>query len=376
LAGIVVVAPCAGGGPDGDDRPEAPSDRFPNSPLPRDPHMDQTSLDLAADPKAPAKSREGVFANQWALYIGVVLIAAFASYAYWLKTRSIFACQAKGYSAERYLAYCGGANYADFEHGAFYYNLEPPALEYASNADVLVLGNSRLQVALSNDDAANWFKSAAAKYYVMGFSYNENMVFVQDLLRKMKPRASVFIINVDDFFDRRETEAAKSILHDAGAEGRYEAKRSSQSWHEAICGRFPRLCGQKFVIFRSRETGAYYKIPHDEPIYPQNAASYDQTVDQAGVSDSTARAIGFLKEFAKGKCVILTDVPYPETKIGSAEAIAAGVGLPLVAPKLDGLHTSDGYHLDRPSADRWTKAFFEAAGPEIRTCLEKHGLGS
>jgi hypothetical protein len=66
----------------------------------------------------------------------------------------------------------------------------------------------------------------------------------------------------------------------------------------------------------------------------------------------------------------------PVTKTGNAEAIAAGVGLPLIAPDLDGLNTSDGYHLDRPSAERWSKAFLEAEGPEIRSCLEKHGAGS
>ena len=84
------------------------------------------------------------------------------------------------------------------------------------------------------------------------------------------------------------------------------------------------------------------------------------------VKDSTALAIEFLKQFAKGKCVILTDVPYPETKIGNAEAIAAGAGLPLVVPpELEGLNTTDGYHLDRVSADRWSKAFLEAAGPKF-----------
>ena len=64
-------------------------------------------------------------------------------------------------------------------------------------------------------------------------------------------------------------------------------------------------------------------------------------------------------------------LPIRETKIGDAAAIASGAGLPLVAPELDGLNTSDGYHLDRPSADRWARAFLEAAGPEIRSCLEK-----
>ena len=141
--------------------------------------------------------------------------------------------------------------------------------------------------------------------------------------------------------------------------------------HRRICGTFPALCGQRFVIFRSRETGAYYRIPHNEPVYPQNAVSYDRKVDQAEVNDSTARAIDFLKQFAKGRCVILTNAPYPETKVGDASAIASGAGLPLVSPELDGLNTSDGYHLDRPSADRWARAFLEAAGPEIRSCLEK-----
>jgi hypothetical protein len=314
--------------------------------------MERTALDLPAIPKTLAKPREGLFANQWALYIGIVLLAVLASYAYWLKTRSIFACQAQGYSADRYLAYCGGGNYADFEHGAFYFNLEPPALDNARDADVLVL---------------------AARYYLLAFSYNENMNFTEELLRRVNPRASVFIINVDDFFDRRETAAAKSILRDPDAQNRYQWKHFSQALHQRICGTLPMLCGQRFVIFRSRETGAYYRIPHAEPVSPQNAVSYERKVDQAEVSDSTARAIDFLKQFAKGRCVILTNTPYPETKIGDAAAIASGTGLPLVAPELDGLNTADGYHLDRPSADRWARAFLEAAGPEIRSCLETHG---
>ena len=197
------------------------------------------------------------------------------------------------------------------------------------------------------------------------------MVFTEDLLQRMNPRAGVYIINVDDFFQRRETAAAKTILHDPDARNRYEWKRFSQSLHRPICGAFPRLCGGKYAIFRSRETGAYYRIPGDERVVAKNAISYDPWVDDATVKDSTALAIDFLKRFAQGRCVILTNVPYPETRSGDAEAIAAGAGLRLVSPKLDGLNTTDGYHLDRASADRWSKAFLEAAGPEIRSCLEK-----
>ena len=93
--------------------------------------------------------------------------------------------------------------------------------------------------------------------------------------------------------------------------------------------------------------------------------------------ESTALAVDFLKRFAGGKCVILTNVPYPGTNMGYAKAIAEGAGLPLIAPEnLEGLSKSDGYHLDRVSADRWAQAFWQAAGPEIRTCIDKHGAAS
>jgi len=172
---------------------------------------------------------------------------------------------------------------------------EHPALrniyEQAANADVLVLGNSRIQIALSNQPTEDWFAAAKARYYLMGFSYDENVAYVGELLRKMQPRASVFIINVDDFFRSGETVAAKAILHDPDAENRYEWKRFAQKLHRPICETFGVLCGKRYAIFRSRETGAYYRIPHDEPVFPQNAVSYDQNVDPALVKDGAALAI-------------------------------------------------------------------------------------
>jgi hypothetical protein len=58
-----------------------------------------------------------------------------------------------------------------------------------------------------------------------------------------------------------------------------------------------------------------------------------------------------------------------ETQTKAASAIAAALGLELIAPELEGLQTFDGSHLDPPSAERWSRAFFQAAGPKIRQCL-------
>ena len=153
----------------------------------------------------------------------------------------------------------------------------------------------------------------------MGFSYGENMSFAEVLLRKMHPQASVYVIDIDNFFDPTETPPAKTVLYDPQARSRYEGKRF---WQEVSIGSarlFRRLCGSKTVTFRSRETGVYDMEGAPRDIVP---VSVDETVSRDEVDRDTAAAIGFLKEFTQGKCVILTLVPHVGTKVGNANAIA------------------------------------------------------
>jgi hypothetical protein len=335
--------------------------------------MERTALNLSLAPQTLAKPRASVFASHLTLYISIVLVAALASYAVWARTRSIFACPASGYTADRYIAYCNGANYADYEHGAFWFGLEP-ALDFAAKADVLFLGNSRMQKAFSTKATADWFSADSARYYLMGFSYGDNMSFAEVLLRKMHPQASVYVIDIDNFFDPTETPPAKTVLYDPQARSRYEGKRFWQEVQHRVCKTFPRLCGSKTVTFRSRETGVYDMEGAPRNIVP---VSVVETVSRDEVDRDTAAAIGFLKEFTQGKCVILTLVPHVGTKVGDANAIASGLGMKLVTPDaIEGLQTIDGSHLDGPSAERWSQAFFQAAGPKIRSCIEKHGAAS
>jgi hypothetical protein len=317
-----------------------------------------------------AKLREGLFASRPATYICVILAVTLAVSAYKFRTESIFSCQATGYSSDRYIANCEGAGYGDYEHGAFGFDLEPSAQNFARNADVMFLGNSRLQIALSTDETADWFAALSARYYLLGFTFSENVTFVEGLLRRIRPKASVYVIDVDDFFERTETPPAKVILHDPEARNRYEAKRLWQRVHERICKPFPALCGDHLAYFRSRETGAYTKRSGKQKAAP---VSYDQVVNQDVVNSNTAAAVNFLSHLpVNGKCVILTMVPTVGTKIGNVSAIATALGENLITPDIPaGLQTFDGSHLDQPSAERWSKAFFQAAGSKIRSCLEE-----
>jgi hypothetical protein len=338
--------------------------------------MTNIPLGLPMFSKTRNKAWIGLFAIRPTTYIVVVLLTLFGAYVYKLRKETIFACQASLYSSDRYIASCNGTHYADYEHGAFAFDLEPKAENFARNADVLFLGNSRLQFAFSNSETADWFSGASARYYLLGFTYYENVLFAEELLPKIRPRAKVYVVNVDDFFDRTETAPVKTILHDPAARNWYETKRLLQLIHNPFCKIFSVVCGREFAIFRSRETGAYYTEGWTQ-LQKITPVSYDDVVSQNVIDRNTNGAIDFLKRFARDKCVILTLVPSPGTKIGEADAIAKGLGMKLVTPRnLKGLQTWDGYHLDQPSAERWSQAFFQAAGPEIRSCLGEQGASS
>jgi len=315
------------------------------------------------------KKREGLFASRRTTYICVILGAIIAASAYKLRTQTIFACQATFYNSDRYIAYCNGSRYADYEHGAFWFDLEPAAQIFAKNADVLFLGNSRLQIAFSTAATADWFLAASARYYLLGFSYYENAVFAEKLLSRIQPKARVYVINVEDFFDRSETPLARVVMHDPESRNRYVAKRLWQRVHERVCKTLPAFCGDDLVFFRSRETGAYMTRPGKQKTAP---VSYDQVISQDVVNSNIAAASDFLPHLpVEQKCIILTTVPSPGTKIGNANAIAAALGEDLIVPEIPMLQTFDGFHLDQPSAERWSKAFFQLASSRIRSCLEE-----
>lgn len=302
-------------------------------------------------------------------YSLIILVAVLGSYLYTIHSQSIFACPATGYSADRYLAYCHAIHYGDYEHGSFWFDLEPIVRESAMTADVLLLGDSRMQFGFSGDPTNEWFSSIAARYYLMGFAYWENYVFEKELLGKWRPAAKVYVINIDTFFEEAETPPAKIVMHDSDANDHYLRKQKWQRLHREICTSFSKACGNDQAFFRSRKTGAYLLKGGHIGSFP---VSYNETVNQKKVSDYTARGAAFFANVPVDRaCVLFTIVPTSDTSIGTAKAIARSLGVALVAPELEGLATFDQSHIDSPSAERWSRAFFESAGPQIQRCLGK-----
>ena len=190
------------------------------------------------------------------LYILVIVAAIVGAFAWHMRDAGIFACQASDYAGDHYLGYCNGTAYADYDHGAVWFGLEPEVREAAAAADVLFLGNSRLQFGFSAPPIGRWFSDAGASYYLLGFSDNETYKFTGPLLESLKPKARAYVINVDKFFFERESPPGAEILHSPDARARYLAKRAWQPTHRLICGAVPAVCGDALAFYRDRPTAA------------------------------------------------------------------------------------------------------------------------
>jgi hypothetical protein len=304
-------------------------------------------------------------------YLAIVTLGLAAGLMLSLRGTGLFACQAGDYAANRYLTYCGTSHYGDYDHGAFWFGLEPTAQQRAANADVLVLGNSRIQMALSSRATDEWFSSISRSYFLLGFMYDEPMTFSGEILDRLKPKARFYVINLDHFFRAARSEPAQFIASDGEALSQYQAKRRWQAVHRRVCGKIPALCGKTEAWFRSTDTGAFVIRNHE--LMP--AKVKDETnLDERDLRDQVAVAGPFLAGLGVPRnCIVFTVAPYSETPVAAAAAISTALGIPLVMPRLDGLATLDGSHLDAANAERWSAEFLRLAGPQLKGCLDAAG---
>jgi hypothetical protein len=300
--------------------------------------------------------------------VALLLLSILAAAICKLRFEGLFACPASGYGSNAFLSDCTSSGYGDYDHGAFWFDLEPDARRAAAGADTLFLGNSRLQFALSTHATEEWFARLASPYYLLGFSHFETIVYTGPLLSKIQPRARVYVINVDRFFDDRVSPPTEQILQGRDIEAKYAEKRVWQVLHKTVCGRLPSLCGSSVAVYRERGNGAWRLV---------GAAPFQaRSVSEGGPTntDRWPQFAALAKDFVARldvdrDCIILTLVPTVQTRRSEAAAVAESLGLPLMSPQLDDLLTFDGSHLDGPSAERWSAAFLQLAGPRIRQCI-------
>ena len=304
-----------------------------------------------------------------ALFVLLIACSFGGTFVYKLRVHGIFACPASGYGSKAYLSDCTARTYGDYDHGAFWFGLEPQAQRAAAEASVLLVGSSRLQFAFAGAATASWFSALGISHYQFGFGHSETVAFFGPLFSKIRPRAKVYVINVDRFFDDRVSPPTEQILQGRDVLERYREKRTWQSLHKGLCAALPVACGNALAVYRTRETGVWQRMGGGRLNPKQVSDGQPSNIERW---DHYAR-LGekFLAQLPVDRsCVILTIVPTVETKRAEAMAIAAKLGHDLLAPQIDGLSTFDGSHLDEASAERWSAAFLREAGPRIRRCVD------
>ena len=309
----------------------------------------------------------------YTLVIFGVMVAAFALH---VRRSGIFACPGNVYDGDHYLAYCGATAYGDYDHGAFWFDLEPEARKHAAEADVLFVGNSRLAFGFSAPAVRRWFSANGLHYYLLGFSHFENVTFLEPLVHSLHPRARAYIINVDpSFFTEQETGPGSDVMHGDGTRVRYKNKRTWQAPHRIICTWVPRLCGGNISFYRQRETGEWSLAWAEAKNRVDPGSSLP--ADFENVSKMLPNAERFIAGLGVSRrCVFLTYVPPKDSDRATAAALAKALGLGLISPQLEGLQTFEGEHLAPESAERFVTAFLEVSGPRLRDCLDAEGSSS
>ena len=180
------------------------------------------------------------------------------------------------------------------------------------------------------------------------------------------------VVNADGFFwDSQSEWAAKTI-----EESSFDAwKLQFESGVDPPCPscdspRVPQYVdvprgGREVILYRSRLDGTWF-IAND---FGEGLPFPWPPLDR---HEPTARSLKsaevFKQELAsRGAELVLCLVPSPSASIHRARILAAHLGVPLVAPTVDGLTTIDGSHLSAASAWRFEQEFFA----ELRDILRR-----
>jgi hypothetical protein len=273
-----------------------------------------------------------------------------------------------------FLAFCQSPRYGDYEHGAYYLDLEPETIENLKKAKVLFLGNSRAQFGFSTDEVRNYFNERSIPFYIMGFAYGESSDFARILIEKFNLKPKVLVIDTDPFFNPGLSEPALAILDQSGSfldrglrfirtRWDYLTKSYFNRLQPKACDLLAMLCSSQFrVIYRAEKDGSwiwrelYYsaeagRIPNDGP--KRMVMGSEDAIAYEGPARSFFETAGVRPE-----CVALTHVP---NSVHDAKPYTVEMGRRLGArvelPELPGLETVDTSHLTWSSAQRWSGTF-------------------
>lgn len=250
------------------------------------------------------------------------------------------------------------------------------SIDNARRADVLFVGDSRMPVGLREEVIVPAAEALGLRAFSLACGHVERVPFALELIRKhdLRPKVVVVVGGPHVFKDLWSDPATKATTQTRWqawtqwleADARWELQRLVHGWLPRVDW-FGNDLRSPWILYRSSRTGWMLPVVEPSAQYPIGLAPEDATDEwQLPVARELADELD-----RRGAQLVLSIVPYGRTRTGHLPFLSEALGVPTVLPSFDGMHTADGSHLDRSSADAYAKDFWSklVALPEVRRKL-------
>ncbi len=250
----------------------------------------------------------------------------------------------------------------EISHIALYHDFGK-SIEHAREADILLFGNSRQQTGLREAVIHEEAARLGLKAFTIATGHADKTRFALELIRRHNLRPRVVVASGGPFVF---TEGVSPWAREVMAMDRWGALKKimelSAAWavqsrlHQYLprIDYFDHSLIQGGVKYRSNRTGWWHIELEPDGSYPVSMAperrNYRHTLEL------TRKLKTELDR--RGATLVLTVVPYRGTRTGHLPYLSSELGVPFVLPSFDNMVTSDGSHLNRESAIRYSSLFW------------------
>lgn len=265
---------------------------------------------------------------------------------------------------------------AEISHSVLYHDVGE-SIENARKADILFIGNSRLQLGLRESVLKPLADSAGVSVFSIGMGHAEGAEFARRIIHKHKltPKIIVAVGGAHFYSFHIKSALAKETMSISRWKAKTQYIETQLLWsiRSKLHSVLPRvsLPGVRgdpgYLNYRSKKTGWWN--PVDEPDY-----RYD--VPYSDTKNNFERILPYVNQLntemkQRGVLLVTTVVPYPRSSNRHLETLKNKLGIPTVNIKLEGMQTADGSHLHKQSALRFSEAFWQEfiSLPEVRQRL-------
>ncbi len=249
------------------------------------------------------------------------------------------------------------------------------SISNARQADVIFIGNSRLQLGIREEYIVPLASEHNLKVFSIGSGHAEGVKFAFDVIRKhdLKPKVVVILAGAHAY-SGRVSGVARATLEMSRWQAQKLRMETALSWnvryrlHRLIprVGILNNRITSRYALYRSELTGWWKPALEPQGAFPTSYS--DKPGNHDNILDFVSEINAYLGQ--QGSLLVTGVIPYRNTSFTNLSYLEERLDIPFVETGLQ-LETSDGSHLNPDSAKRFTDAFWRGfiALPKVRERL-------